>query len=69
MRWSVGQILLRLDQQSYLPAIVDAEAWSGSRRGRRRSGAAPIEQLPEDATPGQIESAQAELRLAQADRS
>jgi len=62
-----GQLLLKLDQSTYL-AQVDVAA-AAVRRGQAEVDRATlqIEQLPADATTGQIEAAQAELRVAQAD--
>jgi RND family efflux transporter MFP subunit len=64
---SSGQLLLKLDQSTYL-AQVDVAA-AAVRRGQAEVDRAmlQIEQLPADATTGQIEAAQAELRVAQAD--
>jgi len=64
---SNGQLLLKLDQSTYL-AQVDVAA-AAVRRGQAEVDRATlqIEQLPVDATAGEIEAAQAELRVAQAD--
>ena len=64
---AVGQILLRLDQASYLADMNVAEASELRAEAAVDSALLLLEQLPDDATPGQIEGAQAELRLAQAD--
>ncbi len=65
---AVGQILLRLDQQSYLADVNVAEASVLRADAAVARALLLLEELPEDATPGQIESAQAELRLSQADQ-
>jgi HlyD family secretion protein len=63
----VGQVLLRLDQSGYLAEVAVSE--SAVTRGEAAVDRATValEQLPDDATPGQIETANAELRLAEAD--
>lgn len=64
---AANQLLLKVDQSTYLAAIDVAE-------GRVRLATAAVEQaqlqldqLPPDASPGQIESVQANLRLAEAE--
>jgi RND family efflux transporter MFP subunit len=64
---AVGQILLRLDQRTYLADLTVAEAVEFRADAALDRAFLAIEELPDEATPGQIESAQAELRLAQAD--
>jgi HlyD family secretion protein len=64
---AVGQILLRLDQTSYLAEVDVAEAAVARGEAAVDRATIAVEELPDDATPGQIETAQAELRLAEAD--
>lgn len=65
---AAGQLLLRLDQSTYLAAINAADAdVTRSEKAVERSQLL-VDNLPPDATPGQIESAQAELNLALAER-
>jgi HlyD family secretion protein len=63
----VGQVLLRLDQSSYLAEVDVAESAVARGEAAVDRATLAIEQLPDDATPGQIETANAELRLAEAD--
>jgi RND family efflux transporter MFP subunit len=64
---AVGQILLRLDQSSYLAEVAVAEASVARGEAAVERATIAIETLAEDATTGQVEAAQAELRLAEAD--
>ncbi|MEP7158233.1 MAG: HlyD family efflux transporter periplasmic adaptor subunit [Chloroflexota bacterium] len=63
-----GELVLRLDQRSYLAEIASAN--DVLRRSEAAVGRAQnqVDQLPPDATPGQIESALADLALAEAER-
>lgn len=63
-----GQLLLRLDQSTYLAAIDHAQADLDFANAALARAQLQVDQLPPDATPSQIEFAQAELRLAQAER-
>ncbi len=64
-----GQLLLRLDQSTYLAAIDTAQKDLDRAEDALASAQLQVDQLPPDATPGQIESFQAALRLAQAERN
>jgi HlyD family secretion protein len=63
-----GQLLIRLNQSTYLAAIDGAQADLDHADATLESAQLLVDQLPPDATPGQIESAQAGLRLAQTER-
>lgn len=63
------QILVRLDRTRYLAAIDVAEADVERAVAAVERAQLEIDQLPPDASPGQIESAQAELRLSQGELS
>jgi len=65
---TIGQLLLRLDQSTYLAAINTAQSDLDHADAALASAQLKVEQLPADASPGQVASAQAELRLAQAQR-
>jgi RND family efflux transporter MFP subunit len=61
-----GQLLLKLDQRSYLAAVNEAEAQVGQAEASVAQLQLQLEQLPPDASPGQIASVQASLRVAEA---
>lgn len=62
-----GQLLLKLDQSTYQAAILVAEAAVGTATNGVEQAQLQVDQLPPDASPGQIEFVQANLRLAQAE--
>ena len=64
---SSGQLLLKLDQSTYQIALNAAEEDVSARSAAVRLAELQLEQLPPDASPGQIESVQANLRLAEAE--
>ena len=64
---TINDLLLRLDQSTYLAAIDVAVADLRRAQAALDSAQLQLDQLPPDATPGQIESAQAELDLAEAE--
>ena len=63
---SANQLLLRLEQTSYLNAIQSAASRVTEATQAVTQAQLQVNQLPPDASPGQIESVQANLRLAQA---
>jgi len=63
-----GQLLLRLDQSTYLAEMRVAETNVQRAEAAVERAQLSVDQLPADASPGQVASAQAELRLAQAER-
>jgi len=65
---TIGQLLMRLDQSTYLAAINVAQADLDRAQAALARAQLQVDQLPPDATPSQVETAQAELRLAQAER-
>lgn len=64
---TTGQLLLRLDQSGYVAEVDEAEASLRRAEAAAERAQVQLEQLPDNATPGQIEIAQTDLRLAQAD--
>jgi RND family efflux transporter MFP subunit len=60
-----GELLLTLDQTKYLSDINVATASVDQAQAATDSATLAVEQLPSDATPDQIQAAQAALRLAQ----
>lgn len=62
-----NQILLKLDQSTYLAEIDVAEAAVRRAEAAVEREQLILDQLPPDASQGQVESAEAELRLVQAD--
>ncbi len=64
---ATNQLLLKLDQATYLAAIDVAESLVGRATAEVEQAQLQLDQLPPDASPGQIESVQANLRLAQAE--
>jgi HlyD family secretion protein len=62
-----SQLVLRLDQSTYLAEIRSAEAALRHAEAAVRLAQSQLDELPPDATPGQIESAEAELALAEAE--
>lgn len=64
---AVGQLLLRLDQSGYLAEIDVAEASLRRATAAVEQATLELEQLPEDATPEQVQNAQTKLGLAEAD--
>jgi HlyD family secretion protein len=65
---TAGQLLLRLNQSTYLAAIDTAQNDLEVAEAGLDSAQDQVDQLPPDATPESISHAQAELRLAQAER-
>lgn len=65
---SASQLLVRLDQSTYIAAVARAEAVLERATAAVEQAQLQIEQLPPDASPGQIESVQANLRVAEAER-
>jgi RND family efflux transporter MFP subunit len=61
-----NQLLLKLDQSTYQAAIDLAEASVGSATAAVEQAQLQLDQLPPDASPGQVEFVQATLRVAQA---
>jgi RND family efflux transporter MFP subunit len=62
----VNQLLLKLDQSTYLSSIEVAQGLVDQATAEVDLAQLQVEQLPSDASPGEIESAQANLRVAQA---
>ena len=62
-----GQLLLRVEQGQYQAAIVAAQADVGLATAAVEQARLQVEQLPPDASPGQVEFVQANLRLAEAE--
>jgi RND family efflux transporter MFP subunit len=60
-----GQLLMKLDQSTYLTAISIAQEDVATATAAVRLAELNLEQLPPDASPGQIESVQAQLDLAE----
>ncbi|MDL2334633.1 MAG: efflux RND transporter periplasmic adaptor subunit [Chloroflexota bacterium] len=65
---TVGQLILRLDQTTYLAGVGKAQSDLEHFDAVLAKAQLEVDQLPADATPAQIASAQADLRLAQTDR-
>ncbi|MEA2677308.1 MAG: HlyD family secretion protein [Chloroflexota bacterium] len=65
---TLGQLILRLDQSTYLAAVDHAQQDLESKEAALASAQVEVDQLAPDATPAQIARAQAALRLAQTDR-
>lgn len=65
---AIGQLVLRLDPSTYATEIDGATADVGRSEAAVRRAQNLVDQLPPDATPDQIESAQADLALAEAER-
>jgi RND family efflux transporter MFP subunit len=63
-----GQLLVRLNQSTYLAAIDSAQKDLESAEAGLGNAQLQVDQLPPDATPEQTARAQAELRVAQAER-
>jgi RND family efflux transporter MFP subunit len=61
-----NQLLLKLDQSTYLSSIEVAQGLVDQATAEVDLARLQVEQLPSDASPGEIESAQANLRVAQA---
>ena len=62
-----GQLLLKLDQSTYQDALDIAQDNLTVKTEAVRSAEIQLEQLPPDASPGQIEAVQANLRVAEAE--
>ncbi|HUR16162.1 MAG TPA: efflux RND transporter periplasmic adaptor subunit, partial [Candidatus Limnocylindrales bacterium] len=62
-----GQLLLKLEQKTYQDAIDVAQSRVDQAGRAVELARLQVEQLPLDASPGQIEFVQASLRLAEAD--
>jgi RND family efflux transporter MFP subunit len=63
-----NQLLVKLDQSTYLAAVGVAEEALDRAEAVAAQAQLQLEQLPPDASPGQIEAVQANLRLAEAER-
>lgn len=66
---TVGQLLVRLDQSTYQAAINLAQDELDRAEASLAQAQRQVDRLPPDASPDQIESAQAELRLAETERN
>ena len=64
---AANQLLLKVDQSTYLAAIDVATSLVGRSTTAVELAQLQLDQLPPDASPGQIESVQANLRLAEAE--
>jgi HlyD family secretion protein len=64
---AANQLLLKLDQSTYQNEINVADEEVGRATAAVELAQLQVEQLPPDASPGEIETAQANLRLAQAE--
>jgi len=64
---AANQLLLKVDQSTYLAAIDVAEAEIRRATAAVQQLQLQLDQLPPDASPGQIESVQTNLRLAEAE--
>jgi len=64
---AANQLLLKVDQSTYLAAIDVADSLVGQATAEVEQAQLQLDQLPPDASPGQIESVQANLRLAEAE--
>lgn len=62
-----NQLLLKLDQLTYLAQVNVAEADVRRATAAVEQAQLQVDQLPPDASPGQVESVQASLRLAEAE--
>jgi HlyD family secretion protein len=65
---AASQLLVKLDQSTYLAAVNVAEADLRRANAAVEQAQLQLEQLPPDASPGQIEAVQANVRVAQAER-
>jgi HlyD family secretion protein len=65
---TIGQVLLRLDQSTYEAAIDVAQQELDRAEAAVTKAELQVEQLPDDATPAEVEQAQVDLRLARTDR-
>ena len=65
---SASQLLVKLDQSTYLAAVTVAEEVLGRATAAVTQAQLQLEQLPPDASPGQVEAVQANLRVAEAER-
>ena len=65
----VNQVVVRLDQSTYLAAVEVAEESLHRAEAVAAQAQVQLEQLPPDASPGQIEAVQANLRVAEAERA
>lgn len=62
-----NQLLLKLDQRTYQAAITVAEAGVGQAIAAVEAAQIQVDQLPPDASPGQVEFVQSNLRVAEAE--
>ena len=62
-----NQLLLKLDQSTYQAQVKFAEAAVGRATAAVELAQVQLDQLPPDASPGQVETVQATLRLAEAE--
>jgi HlyD family secretion protein len=65
---TAGEVLVKLDQSTYLAAVDVAEAAVQRATAAVEQAQLQLDQLPPDASPGQLASVQANLRLAEAER-
>jgi RND family efflux transporter MFP subunit len=66
---TIGQLLVRLDQSAYQAAVDLAQDELGRAEAALERAQLQVDNLPPDASPGQVEAAQTELRLAEAERN
>jgi RND family efflux transporter MFP subunit len=64
-----GQLLVKLDQATYVAAIGVAEAALRRANATVEQAQLQLEQLPPDASPGQVEAVQANVRVAEAEHA
>ncbi|MEX2547493.1 MAG: efflux RND transporter periplasmic adaptor subunit [Chloroflexota bacterium] len=64
---ATNQLLLKLDQSTYQAAVNLAEADIGEANAAVGQAQLQLDQLPPDASPGQVEAVQASLRVAEAE--
>lgn len=66
-RAEANQLLLKLDQSTYQAQVDVAQAAVGESTAAVELAQLQLDQLPPDASPGQVETVQATLRLAEAE--
>ncbi|MEO8625473.1 MAG: efflux RND transporter periplasmic adaptor subunit [Candidatus Limnocylindrales bacterium] len=66
---TTGQLILRLDQTTYLAAVGSAQDDLNLADQKVTGAQLEVDQLQTDATPGEIATAQSNLRVAQSERS
>jgi RND family efflux transporter MFP subunit len=65
---AASQLLVKLDQSTYLAAVDVARQLLSRANANVEQAQLQLDQLPPDASPGQVEAVQANLRVAQAER-